>query len=248
MYGLGSGPSKISAARSLADHRGDRAELLATLDVVEALEVLRPPRVGEQRALTERAGPVLAAALEPGDDAVVGERLGHRLGDVGRALVVDAAARSHASSSSSSQTGRGPRWPSARPGRRGRRRRAARRPRAVPVSPEAGWTQTASNGPSRQIREFATQLSATPPAIVRVALAGAGRAASARARAGPPRGGAGPSGEVGVGVGPAAPPGRGGANAAQSTGATVKPPSPVVRTRSRKRAEVARASRRTPSP
>ena len=55
---------------------------------------------------------------------------------------------------------------------------AARRPRAacatcsaapsaVPESPEAGCTHTRANGPSRHSREFATQLSATPPASTR---------------------------------------------------------------------------------
>ncbi|CPU66765.1 Uncharacterised protein [Mycobacteroides abscessus] len=39
-------------------------------------------------------------------------------------------------------------------------------PSAVPESPAAGWTQTSSNGDSRQTREFATQFSAVPPAMV----------------------------------------------------------------------------------
>ena len=37
-------------------------------------------------------------------------------------------------------------------------------PNAPPASPEAGCTQIFSNGPSRWMRPFATQLSATPPA------------------------------------------------------------------------------------
>ena len=41
---------------------------------------------------------------------------------------------------------------------------AAPRPSAPPASPAAGWIQMFSNGPSRSIRPFATQLSATPPA------------------------------------------------------------------------------------
>ena len=52
------------------DHRRDRSELLSALDVVEALEVVGPRGVGQQAAVPERSGPVLAAALEPRDDAV----------------------------------------------------------------------------------------------------------------------------------------------------------------------------------
>ena len=39
-------------------------------------------------------------------------------------------------------------------------------PSAVPESPAAGCTQTCSKGVSRQMRVFATQFSAVPPAIV----------------------------------------------------------------------------------
>src|SRR5204863_9886066 len=63
-------------------HRRDRAKLLAALDVVQALEVGGAPRIGEQAAMAERAGAVLAASLEPGHDAVVGEHLRHLLDDV----------------------------------------------------------------------------------------------------------------------------------------------------------------------
>ena len=45
------------------------------------------PGVGQQRAVTERPRPVLAAPLEPGDDAVGGQALGGGLGDVRRTLV-----------------------------------------------------------------------------------------------------------------------------------------------------------------
>ncbi len=41
---------------------------------------------------------------------------------------------------------------------------ASAAPSAPPASPAAGWIHTSSNGPSRTIRPFATQLSATPPA------------------------------------------------------------------------------------
>ena len=70
--------SKISARTLGEHHRRDRPELLAALDVVEPLEVRRRARVGQQRAVAERARAVLAAPLEPGDDAVVGERRGDR--------------------------------------------------------------------------------------------------------------------------------------------------------------------------
>ena len=71
----------------LEHHRRDGPELLAALDVVEALEVRHPARVGQQAAVAQRARPELAAPLEPGDDAVGGQRLGHRGGDVVGALV-----------------------------------------------------------------------------------------------------------------------------------------------------------------
>ncbi len=167
MYGEGSGPRpKMSAARSARHHRRHRPELLAALDVVEPLEVALVTRVGEQRAVAERARAVLAAALEPGDDAVAGETLGHRLGDVVGPLVRHAGGRSTASTSASVH----PR-PRSAPGIGLVRSPSARAtwsapPSAVPESPAAGCTHTSSYGLSSNSRVFATQLSATPPASV----------------------------------------------------------------------------------
>src|SRR5690606_25128359 len=73
-------------------HGGDRPELLAALDVVEPFEVLGAAGVGEQGAVSEGARAVLAAALEPGDDAVAGEFLGDGLGDVVGPVVGDGGA------------------------------------------------------------------------------------------------------------------------------------------------------------
>ena len=128
----------------LEHHRRDRPELLAALDVVEPLEVLDPARVGEQAAVPERARPVLAAALEPGDDAVGGQRLGDLLGDVVGPLEVDAGAPQPVGQRVvvplAAERGRGHRRAPARPRRRrpAARRRArcpSRRRRAAPRSP-----------------------------------------------------------------------------------------------------------------
>ena len=54
MYGLGSGPAKISARALGEHHRRDRPELLAALDVVEPLEVLAPA-AGRRAASGARA-------------------------------------------------------------------------------------------------------------------------------------------------------------------------------------------------
>ena len=78
--GDGIGPRlKISRGALGQHHRRDRAELLAALDVVEALEVRRAAGIGQQAAVAERARAELAAPLEPGDDAVGGQHLGHRV-------------------------------------------------------------------------------------------------------------------------------------------------------------------------
>ena len=94
--------------------------------------------------MPEGAGAVLAAALEPGDDAVVGEHLGDRLGEVGGPLVGDAGGAQPAASISvvgpaAAEVGAAA---SARRRRRSAAPRAARAPSAVPASPAAGCTQT----------------------------------------------------------------------------------------------------------
>src|SRR4051794_16075937 len=89
---VGAGEGAVEELRRalLEHHRRHRAELLAALDVVEALDVGGAARIGEQRAAPERARPVLAGALEPRDDAVAGQHLGHRLGEVTGTLIGDA--------------------------------------------------------------------------------------------------------------------------------------------------------------
>ena len=79
-------------------HRRDRAELLAAFHVVQPAQRVGVARIREQRAVAERARAVFAAALEPRDDAVVGDHARHRFRDVARARV---AARSPSSSACS---------------------------------------------------------------------------------------------------------------------------------------------------
>ena len=179
-----------SSARALGEHhRRDRPELLAALDVVEPLQVRRPPGVGQQAAVPERARAELAAALKPGDDAVVGQHLGDLLGDVGAAARTARRGRRSAASISSSSKPR----PRSAPGigstaspRAGATCSAA--PSAVPASPAAGCTQTSlERSLARQIRELATQLSADPAGHRQHAARRSARAASGPARAAPPR-------------------------------------------------------------
>src|SRR5581483_6949683 len=62
------------AGEVLRRRRRERAERLAKLDLlVDSLLHLRRPRVGEDRAVTERTGPDLEPALEPADDLAGGE-------------------------------------------------------------------------------------------------------------------------------------------------------------------------------
>ena len=49
-------------------------------------------------------------------------------------------------------------------------RAASAAPSAPPASPAAGWTHTWSKIPAARMRSFATQLSATPPAMTRVCI------------------------------------------------------------------------------
>ena len=56
--------------------RRKRAKILAVLDLlIEDVAHLRPARIGEQRAVAERARAELHAALKPGDDLAVGDHL-----------------------------------------------------------------------------------------------------------------------------------------------------------------------------
>ena len=72
-------------ARPLGQHHGcHRPELLPALHVVEALDVGLLAGVGQQAAVAQGPGAVLATALEPGHDPVVRQHLGRGLGQVGR--------------------------------------------------------------------------------------------------------------------------------------------------------------------
>src|SRR5690606_4289594 len=73
-------------------HRRHGAELLTTLDVVEAFEVSGRSGIGQEAAMTQRARAVLAAPLEPGDDLVVGQRVTDGSGEVDRSSVRDGRA------------------------------------------------------------------------------------------------------------------------------------------------------------
>ena len=68
-------------------HRSHRAELLAALDVVEALQIAWVGGIREKAAVPERPGAPFAAALEPGDHSVAGNDLRGGCGDVGGPLV-----------------------------------------------------------------------------------------------------------------------------------------------------------------
>lgn len=67
-------------------HGGHGPELIPALYVVHALQALAAPRVREEATVPEGARTVLAASLEPGDDAIPGQYLRNRLGDIPRAL------------------------------------------------------------------------------------------------------------------------------------------------------------------
>src|ERR1043166_1811910 len=59
------------------DAGGKRPEVLAVLDaLIEGIAHVRPPWVGEERTVAERARPELHAALKPGDDLAVGDHVG----------------------------------------------------------------------------------------------------------------------------------------------------------------------------
>ena len=68
-------------------HRRHRPELLPALHRVQPVQVVPAAGVGEQRAAAQGPRAELAAALEPGHDAVGGQFGGDRVGDAGRPLV-----------------------------------------------------------------------------------------------------------------------------------------------------------------
>src|SRR3984957_13250976 len=58
------------------DARREGTKILAVLDLlIEDIAHLGPTRIGEQRAVAERARPELHAALKPGDDLAVSDHL-----------------------------------------------------------------------------------------------------------------------------------------------------------------------------
>ena len=166
MYGLGITPSKTSAARSRQHDRGDRAELLASLDVVEALQHLPVRRAGEQAAVAERARAVLAAPLEPADDPVGGEHRGRRVGEVVGSLEGHAGGAQARRDLVVAQPRRAPPWPSARS-----RPPSAQRELQCGAERGAGVARrrlhpdVARTAPRRRAAPLATQFRATPPAM-----------------------------------------------------------------------------------
>ena len=119
--------------------------------------------------MAERARPVLAAPLIPGDDAVVGQHVGGLVGDRRRPRVRQRGAGA-APPRARRRTSRGPR---SAPGigvtgRRARSPRAARRRARCRRRRRPAAPRPAANGPSAASRALATQFSATPPAMVRV--------------------------------------------------------------------------------
>ena len=167
MYGTGQRPVEHLGRPVQPDHRRDRAELLAALDVVEPVQRLPPARVGQQRAVPERPRAVLASArrTRPPPRRRPAPRRPRRPGrPAARTASGRCPARPRARRRSS--PGRGRRRPSGRPRSPAAAATCSAPPSAVPASPAAGCTQTVSNGPSAASRELATQFSATPPAMV----------------------------------------------------------------------------------
>ena len=147
-------------------HGRDRPELLPALDVVEPVEVGPPARVSQQRPVPEGAGPVLAAALEPGHHPVAGQHFGHGAGQVRRPFEGHPGGAQRGLDlgvgEAPAEAGVGH-----RPGRlalvrrdlQRRAQRGARRHR-----PRAGPTP-ARTGPRSCSTVLATQFSAVPPAM-----------------------------------------------------------------------------------
>ena len=118
--------------------------------------------------MPERSGAVLAATLEPGDDAVGGQHLGHRVGDVLRALVDNV--RSHQPgleivlAESPAEVSPRHRLDSVAQPVGDVQRRA----QCGASVTRGGLHPDMVEGTSAAKRELATQLRATPPAIVKV--------------------------------------------------------------------------------
>ncbi len=166
MYGLGSGPSKMSAARSartigatgrncsrpLTSLRRSRLPACPGWASSERWPSARGPY--SERPWNQATMPLSARAR-----ATVSAMSGGR--SKGTAAVFSQAPSSASDQSrprSAPVMGSG--WsPSTADSRRAP-------PRAVPASPAAGCTHTRAKGPSRAMRELATQLRATPPARV----------------------------------------------------------------------------------
>ena len=159
------------AGRLGEDRRRERAERLAVLDprVEDVLHVV-PARVGDDRAVAERARAELHPPLEPADDVAVGDPLG----DVREERVVvqalgrrSPAARIAASRARRRRTAgpcrRAPSRTRAAGRAPGSRRSTRRRPRCRSRRRRAGRRRprTAVSG---RMRPFATAFSATPPA------------------------------------------------------------------------------------
>ena len=189
MYGAGQRPpSKISGARSASTIGATGRNCSRPLTSLSRSRFARVARVGEQGAVAERARAELAAALEPGDDAVGGEHLGDRVGEVVRALVDDAAAVEPGGQlvvvPAAAERGGAPSARPASPSSRGdvqrRAERGARRrpPRAAPRLVERALAPAAASWR----RSSARRRRPSPGRARRSA-----RAASRRARAAPPR-------------------------------------------------------------
>lgn len=85
--GARKGPVEDLARALGRDHGGHRPELLASLDGVEPLKVVRRPGIGQKAPAAEGAGPPLAPALEPTHHRPAHEGVGHRTRQVAGTLV-----------------------------------------------------------------------------------------------------------------------------------------------------------------
>ena len=179
--------------------------------------------------MAERARAELAAALEPRDDAVGGEHLRHRVGQVAGALVDDPGVLEPAGQlvvAPAPAERRGPHR--RRPGRRARGRRAAPRRARCPLSPDAGCTQTSSNGPDACRRDVGHAVERDAARHRERGLAGALVQPRRELERRPPPGAAAPStrGRRGGSSSRRRPRASRGARRSQSTGSVAKPPSP----------------------
>ena len=144
---------------------------------VEDVLHVGPARVGDDRAVAERARAELHPALEPADDVAGGDPLR----DVRERARRRRAARAsrpgapRAPRRTRSSAYAGPQYACSIDERRAAARapgarRGSAAPTAIPESPAAGWTKTSSNGVSGRMRPLATAFSATPPARQRFGI------------------------------------------------------------------------------